>query len=833
MARKGSGVARRAGGSTRRVSTRWVALFTLVGMVAAGLMFRESLQAVHDTGAFELDGNSISNGTHDWENVYNDVTLGTNTSAAKAVSWVADGAGSASIFTGGGSKDPIDINQWAWKNAGGLPDKDNLTHSFAARYSLPVDAHCPAPAGSLTCEVLFFGSDRFDNSGDAQQGFWFFQNPVGIKWDSNGDGAVTEADANCPQSIGGGTGFCTPTGAPATHRLGDLLIISNFSNGGTVSTINVYKWNPAVSGNLEQLAASDSANCVGRPDGDSFCGLVNSGLAPSPWPFLDKSGNSSPINGELYEGGVNLSALNLGNECFSTVASETRSSTSTTAVLKDFVIGSFGKCDSALKTTPKDASGTDIPGSGISITTAGAVQVRDGVHLEVSGIAQFSGTLSFFLCGPMATGTCTTGGTPVLPSLTLTNQTSPFDGMSALATVTAAGRYCWRGEFAPTTADVPASKDASEGECFVVNPVTPTVNTTASADVTIGGTVTDSAVLAGTANRPGDPVINPTTAGGAATGTITFRLYGPADDTCTGTPAYTQVVNVNGDGTYQTTPFQPTSAGTYHWIASYTPAAADVNTLPNTNLCADSNEDVVVNPKTPTIVTVATAPDPTGLPLGNPISDTATLTGTAAPSNGVFGTITFRAYGPFTNTTTCTGTPAYTSVVTITGDGSYGSASGTGGVFTPTAAGNYNWIASYAPAAGDVNNVAKSGNCGDANEGSLLISLPPTMSTTQFFYPNDSATVTVSAGGGNLAGSVRFQAWTVAGCTGAPLIDQTVPISGTGALTKTLETTNTTIRIFGGSIFWKVEYTSTNPAHKNASSACGAENTVLNVTNGS
>ena len=42
---------------------------------------------------------------------------------------------------------------------------------------------------------------------------------------------------------------------------------------------------------------------------------------------------------EFFEGGVNLSELGLGNECFSSVASETRSSTSTTAVLKDFVLG--------------------------------------------------------------------------------------------------------------------------------------------------------------------------------------------------------------------------------------------------------------------------------------------------------------------------------------------------------------------------------------------------------------------------------------------------------------------------------------------------------------
>ena len=50
----------------------------------------------------------------------------------------------ATIFTGGGSKDRIDVASWAWKDgAGGLPDKDNLTHSFAARYNLPPEPMAP------------------------------------------------------------------------------------------------------------------------------------------------------------------------------------------------------------------------------------------------------------------------------------------------------------------------------------------------------------------------------------------------------------------------------------------------------------------------------------------------------------------------------------------------------------------------------------------------------------------------------------------------------------------------------------------------------------------
>ena len=165
--------------------------------------------AVHDTGAFEMDGNATNGAApgDDWDNVCHQVTAtattplcttAANTTGATAVDWVAETNPNASIFTGGGSKDPQDVNQWAWKDAGGLPDKDNLLHSFAARYSQPASASCPSGTAA-TCELLYFGSDRFDNSGDAQQGFWFFQNSIGLG--SN--------------SVGGGTGFTGVT-RPAT-----------------------------------------------------------------------------------------------------------------------------------------------------------------------------------------------------------------------------------------------------------------------------------------------------------------------------------------------------------------------------------------------------------------------------------------------------------------------------------------------------------------------------------------------------------------------------------------------------------------------------------------
>src|SRR2546430_9285651 len=86
------------------------------------------------------------------------------------------------------------------------------------------------------------------------------------------------------------------------------------------------------------------------------------------------------------------------------------------------------------------------------------------------------------------------------------------------------------------------------------------VTTPTPAAGTVGATLNDSATLA--------LGVNPT-------GSILFKLFSPADPTCSGTPAsatvYSQSVTVNaGNGTYSTSPgYVSTTPGTYHWTAAY------------------------------------------------------------------------------------------------------------------------------------------------------------------------------------------------------------------------------------------------------------------------
>jgi hypothetical protein len=663
---------------SRRRRRFLVVPFLLVA--CAALFWIGGAAAVHDTGAFELDGNAVNNAAvagDDWDNVchqvlHTDCSTTSDTSAsggATALDWIAEPNPSASIFTGGGSKDPQDLNQWAWKDGGGLPDKDNLLHSFAARYT------------TSQGEVLFFGSDRLDNSGDAQQGFWFFQNSIGL----NGG------------SVGGGTGF---TGV---HKNGDVLVVTDFSNGGGTSTITVYAWDTTCKkttgstvgacgdANLRIKGTSTNANCATAGANDSFCGIVNPNTITMPWPFTDKSGtpNNGALNGEFFEGGVNLTALGLGDKCFSSVASETRSSTSTTATLKDFVLGGFGTCGSSLTTQQSISGGSTSIGNG-------SVSGHDSATVTVTGVTTWSGTVQFSVRGPIGGAnevTTNIGGPVAVSNTTPTVQ-------SATATFTSVGDYCWSAHFTSSTTGVPDADDNGVNECFTVTPVTPQLATQAGAGpVVLGNPITDTATLTGTSNKPGTPAINPTTAGGPAGGTITFTAYGP--NNCTTVAFTSAAVPVSGDGTYGPVSFTPTAPGTYHWAASYSGDPPNTNGTSHNTDCSDTNEDVVV------------------------------------------------------------------------------------------------------------------------------VSVPSSMTSAQSFIPNDSATISATAGG-NLAGSVSFDVYESTDCSGPSIYHQDVAVSG--ASPKTVKTTNTTISTTAGNVSWKLSYDSTNPAQRDIPANC-FEKTALSIDN--
>jgi hypothetical protein len=289
---------------------------------------------------FEIDGNATvdTSGGHDWNQVYADNTANpkTNTAGAIASSFVTDETTNDGIYTGGSTKDTLPISGWLFKT-GKPQDKDEISHAAAALYRDP----------STNDVILYTMVDRFSNSGDSTMGFWFFVNPISKST----------------------TGTVSGSGAPfvGSHTTGDLLLVSDFSIGGSVSTITVYKW----VGN----DATGSLQLVGTTT--STIAEVNSGNPGVAWPFTDKAGLHQPQAGEFLEEGVNLSGLGL-NPCFASFLAETRSSTTPTATLSDFVIGSFQTCDVMLPNQASVSASNFNNGQPITSSTV-VIDLNDGM----------------------------------------------------------------------------------------------------------------------------------------------------------------------------------------------------------------------------------------------------------------------------------------------------------------------------------------------------------------------------------------------------------------------------------------------------------------------
>jgi len=328
---------------------------------------------------------------------------------------------------------------------------------------------------------------------------------------------------------------------------------------------------------------------------------------------------------------------------FANTIPSTVTGNSDTADYKDTILQTappITNCASATVTTPKVVTDTatnpdttaGVPAGGASIGTSVLAVADSAVVSLTGGTATPAGSVAFSLC-KLDAGVCTTGGTSV-GQTSLSGTTYPVTVQSPTAYVTSAGRYCWRATFSGDAANgIPTSSDSSASECFTVNPVDPTLSTTAGDDVFLGQAVTDSATLGGTATQPATPVINTTgTAGPAAGGTITFKLFGPSDTGC-GVLVHTSgPVAVSGDGSYPAPQFAPTAPGNYHWVAVYSGNLPNTNGVTHNAACTDTAEDV-------TVTSVASSMTTAQRWVPN---DSATI---SAPAGGnLAGTVSFKLY---------------------------------------------------------------------------------------------------------------------------------------------------------------------------------------------
>lgn len=292
-------------------------------------------------GTFELDGNPFDNGAtvgDDW------TTEPKPTGSATAYTGIVpDKNGTDDYFTGGGSKTPNLISEWAFKTAppSGPPDKNNLTHVAAANYMV---------AGE---QVIYFMAALFDDNGDAELAYWFFQNKV-------------------TKNAGGFDG---------AHMDEDPYVAVKFSNGGAVANIMVFEWwsacdkqdvptgnSPLVAGdcaadNIRVKVPLTEATCDGS-GGKLACAISNTGPIPSPtsWNYVSKDGTSFFPATTFFEGGINIHDIFGENKCFSSFMAVTGASTSFTATAKDFALNDFDVCSvAATKTCVNDSELDDLP----------------------------------------------------------------------------------------------------------------------------------------------------------------------------------------------------------------------------------------------------------------------------------------------------------------------------------------------------------------------------------------------------------------------------------------------------------------------------------------
>jgi hypothetical protein len=290
-----------------------------------------------------------------------------------------------------------------------------------------------------------------------------------------------------------------------------------------------------------------------------------------------------------------------------------------------------------------------------------------------------------------------------------------------------------------------AAISGAEDEPVVINPSQPAINTSQlPAVATVGTPIADKATVTGGYNP---------------TGTVTFYLYDNPDGTGL---LFTDTEPLVG-GVAISASYVATAAGTNYWVAQYN---GDSNN--NAAISGAEDEPVLVNPAQPAINTVAGGTVVIG--SGAKLTDTAVLSGGYNPT----GTITFTLYNPGN-------VAVYTNVVTVSGNGTYTTATGTNpGGYLPSETGTYLWSAVYS---GDGNNSGAADN--GQNENEFVDISRPAINTvaggTVVIGSGAKLTDTaVLSGGYNPTGTITF---TLYNPSNVAVYTDVVTVSGNGTYT--------------------------------------------------
>ncbi len=236
----------------------------------------------------------------------------------------------------------VSSDPWGCVVKPNVNNKNDLLQGFVAFYEQVGDDN-DLDDGDL---VLFAGAARDSNNGNENFGVWLLKDP----------------NVNCDSSASDFEGV---------HLDGDILIVAEFTNGGSSAAVKAFRWNDddkiPENGDetLDPIDGADGTFCSDQTDSgnihttgpgvsQTLCGEVNNvSIFPAWEPEVFGAGPQAnkPDLGELPDNqwaeiAANLTEL-LGvgdNGCFARVLIETRTSQSITANLFDYMLADVNIC---------------------------------------------------------------------------------------------------------------------------------------------------------------------------------------------------------------------------------------------------------------------------------------------------------------------------------------------------------------------------------------------------------------------------------------------------------------------------------------------------------
>ena len=422
----------------RAMRTRSGGALSLVAGIAimAGGLFPATLIAgasaadpgVEDIGLFELDGNIAQDAAtpppYDWQCVF---PTPAHTGCPPSAPATADKVFQPDFTNpdptyfssnGAGVKDIDLISQWGCTTLNNPLSKDDILNAYGAAFILPqnwsVPAGDPVQPGDV---IVTLAQERGSNNGNSFAGFWLMKSQH----------------------------TCSNGAFSGAHDAGDLLVVSNYTNGGNTATVELWQWtnDPSVTNHLVQLGSGFTCGQTppaGVTSAGLMCAIANGGSITEPW-----APNQTLLSNQFVEVGLDLTELipptTDATACFGQFLAETRSSQELTATLKDYTGGQFKLCVNPTVTTQQTANGHTAASQVVAPGTA----VTDQAALSGAVSGTPGGTIEYKL----TTGTACTG-TVVYDSgaLPLSGGVVPASGAAHPSTI---GQYEWQAFYSGDT----------------------------------------------------------------------------------------------------------------------------------------------------------------------------------------------------------------------------------------------------------------------------------------------------------------------------------------------------------------------------------------------